>query len=175
MSFIHCSPLFTPLMPLPTMSPEAMRNQRKNSAGSTTNPSTASMKPPSTKRKTSSSSAKLKGKQPVASTRRASHPLSEPPACAAPSYASEFQPPPLSTHVTTSAEPDTIVPESPMPEHRNSTELDFSYPEHVHGRPALVESSSYQNSFDSEIQASLTLTLESQPMSDLSSSQQLNT
>lgn len=171
MSFIHCSPLFTPLMPLPMMSPEVMRKERKNRTGSTTSATKGAMKPPSTKRKTSAASAKVKGKQPAIASHYAPQAPSYTPAFAEPSHPYEFQPP-YQPHLAISHN-EAALTQDDDPEHEMDTNLDFSYPENADERPVLYHSSSYQEgSFGSDINAVLTFTVESQPMSDLSSSQQ---
>lgn len=176
MSFIHCSPLFTPLMPLPIMSPEVTRDQQNKGTGSM-NSTSSSMRPPSTRRKTSSTSTKAKGKQPATSSlglrRIATSPPSQLSVLAGPSHPYESQILFANPHSTSTLD-QVATTQLVNSEHETNIDLDFSYPENLHERPpTLVHSSSHnEGSYNSQDSAALTLTVESQPMSDLSSSQQ---
>lgn len=175
MSFIHCSPLFIPLMPLPMMKPEVMCDQRGKGTSSVTNPTAGTMAAPSKRAKRSpSGSAKDKGKQPATSSLRPSHPLSQPPLFAVHPHSSGSHFPLIAPHSTIPSEPERFAAQIPLSEHQHYVDSILSYPRETPDRPELSNSSSYQeNSFDSEDQASLMFTVESQPMDDLSSSQQI--
>lgn len=169
MSFIHCSPLFVPLMPLPIMPPEVMRKERKKSAASTANPDIGVMRP-SKERKTSSASTKAQGKQSATSSRLVPQSSSYSPTFAGPSHVHGSQLPFISPHSTTVFDSASMT-QHLVSDHDLDSGLEFSYPENVEeGVPPLSHCSSYQE----DNSAALTFTIESQPMDDLSSSQKLN-
>lgn len=170
MSFIHCSPLFTPLMPLPIMPREVMRKERKESTSSATNPSKGAMKPPPRKGKTAPKPIKAKGKQPATSS-CTSQPTAQLPAFVGPSQTYRFQPQ-YTGHLTTTQDVVAATHQDD-PEHEMDVNLDFLYSEDLEEQPHLSNASSFkEGSYDSDVQVGLTFTIESQPMCDLSSSQQ---
>lgn len=142
MSLIHCSPLFHPLEPLPIMSPTVMRSGNRKTSVS----AGSSISSPA---KTDQSSAKSRGKKPA--SRRVSHPLADTP---------------ITMPVNDPMPPPTL----PNASADDLTTL-INAATAAEAQPDLL-AASYNDSFDSEGQGSLTFTLESQPMSDLSSSQQ---
>lgn len=144
MSFIHTSPLFHPLEPLPVMSPTVMRSGKKRtksnySTGSTSTPTTSA-----------SDKVKNSGGSP-----RVSHPLANT-ALVMPvqNPAPQFTIPDMTQDDVTK-----LIAASMADQHRPSISQHASYEE---------------DSLDSQEQGSLMFTLESQPMSDLSSSQQMS-
>lgn len=144
MSLIHCSPLFHPLEPLPIMSPTVMRSGNRKTSVS----AGSSISSPA---KTDRSSAKSRGKKPA--SRRVSHPLADTPITMP---VNDPMPPPATPNPPTD-DLATLIDAAAVAETQSS-----------------LMTASYHDSFDSEGQGSLTFTLESQPMSDLSSSQQQN-
>lgn len=165
-------------MPLPDMPPKKKTTGQNKSTGPTASPAMDTMEPPSTARKSFATSSKMKGKakgkQPANSVLRASQSHANTPAFVGPPPppSHPFQMPYTPAHV---ASPANEVPVNQIPLHDYDAEadLDFSYPEDMDERPHVTQHSSYQEgSLNSESQAALTFTLESQPMSDLSSSQQ---
>jgi len=175
MSFIHCSPLFYPLEPLPVMSPTVMRScAKKNSSKASTNSSGSISS--SKSNSTTSASATTRVKR-VAATRRASHPLAETPITMPDDHplpaglsTAHSLPNDLSSVVgATSAATSQVLP--PTSSYQDSSFVSTSAPM----SQATQLASFYEDSFDSQMQGSLTFTVESQPMGDLSSSQQKDT
>lgn len=137
MSFIHCSPLFHPLEPVPIMSPTVMRSAQKahdNAVVKGTSVGTATAK----KGKKPAPSIARHPSQPLADTRQIGSAL------AGPSHARQGQ---------------------------SATSSDAR---HMTFQEPNSQSAYQQNLFDSQDQGSITFTAESQPMYDLSSSQQMN-
>lgn len=144
MSFIHTSALFIPLEPLPVMSPTVMRSGKKKARS---DHSTSSTSTPTT-------STSEKGKK-SATSPRSSHPLANT-ALVMPVHDPETH---FIAPVMQHDEMAQLIAASMAEQHRASESHFDSYKE---------------DSFDSQEQGSITFTLESQPMSDLSSSQQMS-
>ena len=171
MSWIHCSPLFLPLEPLPIMSPTVMRSCNKTGSSKASTSGSSSIASPKG-RSTNPPSAIARSKKAV-DTGRASHPLAGTP-ITMPSH--ESMPPhiPIS-HSLPDDLSSTIGTTSITQELPRSTSYQgksFLTNPASASQEFLVNSSYEGGSFDSQMQGSITFTLESQPMSDLSSSQQ---
>ena len=175
MSLIHCSPLFLPLEPLPIMSPRVMRGENNNSSSKQSTASSSSVATP--RSKTAGPVAATTRRKGKAATRRLSHPLSQTPttvpvnAQAVPQIPTSLSlPEDLSSALSTT--PETFPNEARL----SSTCQEACYP--AVSEPASqdldLNPGYLHDSFDSQMQGSLTFTMESQPMDDLSSSQQQN-
>ena len=156
MSLIHCSPLFLPLEPLPVMSPTVMRsgNRKSSSKNSHSGSNSRGSSDVATERRSPST----KGKK---DTRCRSHPLAD-----------------TALTMPVTDQMPTLLSKDSAPSHEDLCHLPdvFIVPDSPGERQAHIsEHSSYHElSFDSQNQGSITFTVESQPMSDLSSSQQLS-
>lgn len=128
MSFIHCSPLFVPLMPLPKMKPEVVRSQRGQGTGPITIPTSSTMAASSKKKVSSSASTKGKSKQTAVSSVSSSHPLSQPPLFAVHSHTSSSQFPITASRSTFSTDPGTFTAQVPFSEHPNNVDPVLAYP-----------------------------------------------
>ena len=174
MSWIHCSPLFLPLEPLPIMSPTVMRSCNKKGSSKASTSGSSSVASPKGK-STNAPPAIVRSKKAV-DTRRASHPLAGTP-ITMPSHDSMPPPIPIS-HSLPDELSSTIGATSMSQELPRSTsyqEKSFLTNSASASQEFLINQSYQDGSFDSQMQGSITFTLESQPMSDLSSSQQQGT
>lgn len=148
MSFVHCSPLFQPLEPLPIMSPTIMRNGKRQGSTDSQSATTA-------KSTTNSTRQSTRGKGKKSATPRASHPL-----------ANTALTLPVDDNAPVSGPSGSHIVESPQVSNGVLSS----------GLQYIITSTTScpENSVDSQSQGFLTFTTESQPMSDLSSSQQMN-
>lgn len=174
MSLIHCSPLFLPLEPLPVMGPATMRRYSRDSSSkhSTSGSSSVALPRSST---TGPASAVARRKR-TAAVRRASHPLAKTPVTMP---ASDPMPPSVSTSLSLPEDlSPTVNANSEVPSQEvlhDSWDYETSVLTASESTSQELQlCSAYQDdcSFESQVQGFLTFTVESQPMSDLSSSQQ---
>ncbi|KAK5956878.1 hypothetical protein OHC33_002367 [Knufia fluminis] len=158
------------------MSPTVMRScKKKNDLEARTHDSSSG---PSTRSKTASSaSTTARGKRATA-TRRSSHPLAETPITMP---ADDSLPPSMPTSYSLPDDLSTLLDATAtstaqelqtVPSYYDDS---FAAPSASTSQEAQPASSYQEDSFDAQMQGSLTFTVESQPMSDLSSSQQQNT
>jgi hypothetical protein len=151
MSMIHCSPLFHPLEPLPIMSPTVMRSTSKKTNGNARRSGSRSKSSPNTQTQESGSASSAKRKN--STPHHTVHPLADTPLTMP--VNSPLPPPPLSE----------TLPDDNLAMLLEATSAAAS-------QEYSLTSSYTEASFDPSLQGSLTFTVESQPMSDLSSSQQ---
>lgn len=174
MSLIHCSPLFLPLEPLPVMSPATMRSCSRDSCSKHSTSGSSSVALP--RSSTTSPASAVSRRKRTAAMRRASHPLAKTPVTMP---ASDPMPPSVSTSLSLPEDVSSTVNANSEAPSQEVLHASWDYESSVltvseSTSEELQPSLAYQDdrSFDSQMQGSLTFTVESQPMSDLSSSQQ---
>lgn len=148
---IHCSPLFHPLEPLPIMNPTVMRSQSKKMSARSSRSGSSSKTSPNLQSVEANGTRNAKRK--YSNQCHTTHPLADTPLTMP---VTDPMPPPPLLHSRSEDRIESLLLAASA---SNSQEIHSA--------------SSYQaSSFDSQLQGSLTFTVESQPMSDLSSSQQ---